>query len=102
MCLKQSLKDGTANGVIKGLSKSEHYEEAIKSMKARYHRPRLIHQTHVRMILEAARKVRAKNCVNFMNTSEHSKPWATNHLHGPFIMSVLELKLDTSYMYHDV
>ena len=53
--LKQSLKDGTAKGVIEGLSKSgEHYEEAIKSLKARYDRPRLIHQTHVRMILEAA------------------------------------------------
>ena len=32
----------------------EHYEEAIKSLKDRYDRPRLIHQTHVRMILEAA------------------------------------------------
>ena len=31
MYLKQSLKDGTAKGVIEGLSKSgEHYEEAIK------------------------------------------------------------------------
>ena len=48
---KQSLKDGTAK---EGLSKSrEHYEEAIKSLKARYDRPRLIHRTHVRMILEA-------------------------------------------------
>ena len=42
--LKNSLKDGTAKAVIEELSQSgEHYEEAIKSLKSRYDRPRLIH-----------------------------------------------------------
>ena len=52
--MQHSTKDGTAKGVIEGLSKSgDCYSEAIKSLKACYDRPRLIHQIHVRMILEA-------------------------------------------------
>lgn len=52
--LRNSLKDGSAKGIIEGLSTSgECYAEAIKTLKARYDRPRLIHQSHVRVILEA-------------------------------------------------
>ena len=52
--LKSALKSGSARGVIEGLSQSgEHYDEAIASLKDWYNRPRLIHQAHVRMILEA-------------------------------------------------
>ncbi len=52
--LRHALKDGTAKRVIEGLSRSgEHYAEALECLQARYDRPRLIHQTHVRMILEA-------------------------------------------------
>ena len=41
-------------GVIEGLSRSDDwYFEAIESIKARYDHPRLIHQTHVRMIFKA-------------------------------------------------
>ena len=51
--LRNSLKDGSAKGVIEGLSTSgEFYTEAIETLKARYDRPWLIHQSHVRMILE--------------------------------------------------
>lgn len=47
------MKDGSAKGVIEGLSRSgEHYAEAIECLQARYNRPRLIHQAHVRKILE--------------------------------------------------
>lgn len=50
--LQQSLKDGSAT--IEGLSCSgEYYTEAIECLKTRYDRPRLIHQTHVRKILDA-------------------------------------------------
>ena len=52
--LQQSLRDGPAKRSIEGLSRSgECYPEAIECLKSRYDRPRLIHQTHVRMILEA-------------------------------------------------
>ena len=53
--LRHSLKDGSARSVIKGLSRSgDCYKEAIDSLKTRYDRPRLIHQTHVKKIIEAA------------------------------------------------
>ena len=46
--LRHSLKDGSAKSIIEGLSRSgEQYAEAIKSLKSRYSRPRLIHQTHI-------------------------------------------------------
>ena len=49
--LQQSLKGGSAKGAIEGLSRSgEYYLEAVKSLQLR---PRLIHQAHVRVILEA-------------------------------------------------
>ena len=52
--LRNSLKDGSAKGIIEGLSTSGEYcTEAIATLKARYDRPRLSHQSHVRAILEA-------------------------------------------------
>ena len=51
--LRHSLNDGSAKHVIEGLSRSGvYYAEAIECLQSRYDRPRLIHQTHVRMILE--------------------------------------------------
>ena len=53
--LQHSLKNGSAKNVIEGLSRSgEYYAEAIECLQSRYNRPRLIHQTHVRMILEVS------------------------------------------------
>ena len=52
--LRNSLKDGSAKGIIDGLSIfGEFYDEAIETLEARYNLPRLIHQSHVRTILEA-------------------------------------------------
>ena len=52
--LQHEVKDGSAKRVIEGLSRSgEHYSEAVECLTSRYDRPRLIHQTHVKMILEA-------------------------------------------------
>ena len=52
--LQPSLKNGSTKSAIEGLSRSgEYYAEAVECLKSRYDRPRLIHQTHVRMILEA-------------------------------------------------
>ena len=52
--LRHSLKDGSAKNVIEGLSRSgDCYLEAVECLKGHYNRPRLIHQAHVRVILEA-------------------------------------------------
>ena len=52
--LRDALKDGSAKLVIQGLSQTAgNYAEAIKCLQERYDRPRLIHQAHVRAILEA-------------------------------------------------
>jgi hypothetical protein len=52
--LRNALKNGTAKGIIEGLSTSgDFYPEAIKTLKDRYDRPRLILQSHVWAILEA-------------------------------------------------
>ena len=51
--LQSALKDGTAKGVIEGLSRSgEFYSEPIESLHARYDRPCLL-QTRVKMIIDA-------------------------------------------------
>ena len=53
--LGDAVRSGSAfRHVNEGLSQSgEHYVEAIECLKSRYDRPHLIHQTHVRLILEA-------------------------------------------------
>ena len=52
--LQQALKGGSAKGTTEGLTWSgDNYKEAIECLKACYNRPRLIHQTHVKTILEA-------------------------------------------------
>ena len=51
--LQHALKGGSAKAVIEGLSQSgEQYSEAVQCLVSRFDRPRLIHQTHVMMILE--------------------------------------------------
>ena len=100
--LQHSLKDGSARNVIEGLSRSgENYSEAVKCLKARFDRPRLIHQTHVRMILEAptlkdgsGKELRrlhdtAQQHLRALKAMGHEPP-------GPFITSLLEIKLDTN------
>ena len=52
--LQNAIKDKTAKNLIAGLTKSSgHYDEAVKCLQERYDRPRQIHQTHVRCIVEA-------------------------------------------------
>ena len=100
--LRNSLKNGSAKGVIEGLSESgEFYEEAIKSLKARYDRPRLIHRSHVRMIIEApglkdgtGREIRRLHDT----VQQHLRALKAMAYEpsGPFITSILELKLDST------
>ena len=53
--LRHALKDGEAKRVIEGLFRSgDQYTEAVTCLRSRYDRPRLIHQTHVKKIVEIA------------------------------------------------
>lgn len=52
--LQNALKDNTARRTIEGLTKSgENYKEAVRCLKTRYNRPCMVHQTHVRRIVDA-------------------------------------------------
>ena len=100
--LQSALKDGTAKGIIEGLSRSgEFYSEAIESLQARYDSPRLLHQTHVKMIIDApplkdgnGREVR---CLHD-TVQQHLRALKAlgNEPPGPFVTSMFELKLDAS------
>ena len=98
--LQQSLKGGSAKVVIEGLSRSdESYSEAVKCLQTRYNRPRLIHQTHVKMILDALQLTEGTG-----KELRHLHDVVQQHLRalkamdceppGPFVTSILELKLE--------
>ncbi len=100
--LRHSLKDGSAKSVIEGLSRSgEQYAEAIESLKSRYSRPRLIHQTHVRKIYEVPgmREGTGKELRRLHDTvQQHLRALKAmgQEPSGSFVTSLLELKLDPS------
>ena len=103
--LQHALKDGTAKYTIEGLAQSSgSYKEAIDCLQKRYDRPRLIHQAHVRAIIDAAplkdghgRELRRMHDV----VNQHLRALKTMDYDpsGPFITSLLELKLDQSTMF---
>lgn len=103
--LQHSLKNGSARNAIEGLSRSgDNYTEAVECLQARYNRPRFIHQTHIRMILDApaikygtGKELRrlhdtAQQHLRALKAMDYEPP-------GAFITSVLELKLDTNTMF---
>ena len=103
--LQQALKGGSAKSSIEGLSRTgENYGDAIQCLKKRYDRPRLIHQAHVKCILEApplkegnGKEIRKlHDCV-----TQHLRALkAMGHEpSGPFVTSALELKLDQTTMF---
>ena len=98
--LRHSLKDGQAKSVIEGLSQSgDQYAEAIESLKARYDRPRLIHQAHARKIYEAPNlKDGSGKEIRRLHDSVQQHLRALKAMgeepSGAFITSILELKLD--------
>ena len=103
--LQQSLRNGSAKSAIEGLSRSgEYYAEAVKCLKSRYDRPRLLHQTHVRVILEApplkdgsGKELRRLHDI----VQQHLRALKTMDYEpsGPFIMLILELKLDVNTIF---
>ena len=103
--LRHSLKDGSTKNVIEGLSRSgDCYKEAIDSLKTRYDHPWLIHQTHVKKIIEApslkdgsGRELHrlddtVQQHIRALKATGHEPP-------GPFVTSLIELKLDTTTMF---
>ena len=105
VCLQNLLRDGSAKNVVDGLSQGgEHYSEAIASLKLHFDQPRLIHQIHVRTILEVPLMWEG-------NAKElcHLHDIITQHLcalksmmynpSGPFITSMLELKIDATTIF---
>ena len=103
--LRSALRNGTAKSVIEGLTRSgEQYKEAITCLKSHFDRPRLLHQTHVRKILEipnlkdgAGRELRrlhdtAQQHLRALKALGHEPD-------GTFVTSMLELKLDTQTMF---
>ena len=103
--LQNALKDKTAKSTIEGLTKfREHYEEAIKCLQIRYNRPRMVHQTHVRRIVEAPslRDGTGKELRALHDTVVQHLRALKALGHEPskeFITSLLELKPDSVTMF---
>ena len=99
------LKDGSEKNAIEGLSHSgENYDEAVKCLKARYDRPRLIHHTHVQMIVDTPplKEGNGKELRRLHNNiQQHVRALKTLgcDLPGKFITSMIELKLDTDTLF---
>ena len=52
-CMRHSLKDGPARHVIEGLTSSgSAHKEAIKCLQKSYGKPRLMHLSHVKPVVE--------------------------------------------------
>ena len=103
--LKHAVKDGAAKHVVEGLSASgNQYEEAIDCLCKRYDRPRLLHQTHVRAIVDAPslKDGSGKELRRLHDTAnQHLRALKAMDCEpsGQFITSLLELKLDPTTMF---
>ena len=103
--LRNALKNGSAKNVIEGLSRSgEQYDEAIACLKARYNRPRLIHQAHVRKIMKIPnlKEGTGKELRKLHDTAQqHLRALKSlgQEPDGPFVTSIIELKLDSHTMF---
>ena len=103
--LRHSLKDGSAKNTIEGLSRSgDHYSEAVECLRDRYNRPKLIHQAHVKKIVEiqplkegSGRELRRLHDV----AQQHLRALKTmgHEPDGTFITSLLQLKLDQTTLF---
>lgn len=103
--LRHALKDGTAKSTVEGLSCSgDQYSEAVECLKARYDRPKLIHQAHVRKIVDIPnlKEGSGKELRRLHDTAQqHIRALKAlgNEPDGPFITSLLQLKLDPTTLF---
>ena len=98
--LRQALKHGSARNMIESLSRTgERYDEAIECLENRYNKPRLIHQAHVKEIIEvpnlrdnSAKEIRQLHGV----LQQHLRALKSMRKEptSPFITSLIEMKLD--------
>jgi len=96
--LRQALKHGSARNMIEGLSRTgEQYDEAIECLENRYNKPRLIHQAHVKEIIEvpnlrdnSAKEIRRLHDV----LQQHLRALKAMRTEpsSPFITSLIEMK----------
>ena len=102
--LQNAIKGGTAKNVIEGLSGTgEHYTKAIDCLKSRYAHPRLIHQSHVKTIMEIAplKESNGRDHRRFYDVlQQHLRALdvAASEPLSQFITSLIQLKLDPDTM----
>ncbi len=100
--LKHAVKDSSAKHVVEGLSGTgEHYQEAIDCLRTRFDRPRLIHQAHIRAVVEtpALKEGNGRELRRLHDTvAQHlcALKSMDEEPSGSFVTSLLELKLDTT------
>lgn len=103
--LQQSLKGGSAKTVIEGLSGTgEHYVKAIECLKTRYDRPRLIHQSHVKVIIEMPplKDGNGKELRRLHDLlQQHLRALDADDKEGlnQFVTSIIQLKLDPDTLF---
>jgi hypothetical protein len=103
--LQQAIKEGSAESVIEGLSRSgENYKEAIECLKSRFNRPRLLHRAHVRKIVEAPslKDGSSKDLRRLHDTlQQHLRALRSMGAEPDesFITSIIKLKFDVDTMF---
>ena len=103
--LQNSLEGGSARSVIQGLSGTgENYSKALECLKSRYDRPRLIHQSHVKAILEtpSLRDGSRKELRRLHDTlQQHLRALDAAECDplSHFITSTIQLKLDPNTLF---
>lgn len=99
------MKDGAAKTTIEGLSRSrDHYDEAVECLVTRYNRPKLIHQAHVKKIVEIQplKDGNGKELRHLHDTSQQhicALKAMGHEPDGTFITSLLQLKLDQTTLF---
>ena len=103
--LRDTLKNGPAKNVIKGLEQTaESYQEAIRCLQECYNRPRLIHQVHIRAILEVpllkdGNGLEPRHLHDVINQNARVLAATKHDTFKSLITSIVELKLDLATMF---
>jgi hypothetical protein len=103
--LRTALGESSAKHAVEGLCRSsDSYSEAIECLKARYDKPRLVHQAHVKHIVDAPplKEGSGKELRKLHDRIQQHLRALRSMGYEPssaFITSMLELKLDTATMF---
>ena len=98
--LRHSLKEGAAKDITEGHSKSgDQYDVAIKCLKDRFNRSKLIHEAHVQRIVEIPilKEGNGKELCALHDTAQkhiHALKCMGHEPSKTFLTSLLQLKLD--------